>query len=556
MSAITPYYEQALDDLEQALKAYAHQHPNQSQRLNLDDAQEKDPSVERLLTGFAYLVAQLREKIDDDVPELSRTLLNALAPELLQAVPSQIMMCCRSDLSHLRKTILLKKSKHFLMANFNFSTKRQLALNPLAIKKTAWQLESGAATFDMVFDVLNDVDLNTLNLSDLPVYLEGKFSHVYCIYRHLLDDVDRIELFALSGGKQTSIASQLLVLSEQRIRAEQLVEGAAINDCKQFFLNPRQFMFLYCRGLDQVNWPGACVQFSIRLHLKTAHDLSEKFNQVKLLLHVVPAENRYLLSAEPFRLTHQVIDYPLNLDFQQAQRLLSIHSVRGNQQYFSYQLEPERLKPSYELVDRSHAQGAPHYFLRFSEASLKNDHEIISCEAWVCEGSLVRQNFTKNTRPAHLSCQNDLGEQLLSFENLHRPTAYYPRPEKNHFSWQFLDYFNTQLSSFFSLSRIKSFLLQTAWIDISDKVNALKDVHVKEALILRKNILYDEIEISLYWEERVFLSLDEMYCWGDMLHHLFIKKSSVNQRVITQVICQPSEHIFCWEQSSNMRFIA
>lgn len=39
--------------------------------LNLDKPGARDPYVERLFEGFAFLMGRLREKLDDDLPELT-----------------------------------------------------------------------------------------------------------------------------------------------------------------------------------------------------------------------------------------------------------------------------------------------------------------------------------------------------------------------------------------------------------------------------------------------------------------------------------------------------
>lgn len=46
--------------------------------LNLDKPGACDPSVERLFEGFAFLMGRLREKLDDDLPELTEGLVSLL----------------------------------------------------------------------------------------------------------------------------------------------------------------------------------------------------------------------------------------------------------------------------------------------------------------------------------------------------------------------------------------------------------------------------------------------------------------------------------------------
>src|SRR5258708_16803797 len=47
-----------------------------------------DPDVERLLENFAFLTGRLRQKLDDELPELTHALLETFFPHYLRPTPS------------------------------------------------------------------------------------------------------------------------------------------------------------------------------------------------------------------------------------------------------------------------------------------------------------------------------------------------------------------------------------------------------------------------------------------------------------------------------------
>src|SRR5689334_24015486 len=51
-----------------------------------------DPDVERLLEGFAFLTARIRERVDDDVPEMVHVLTDLLLPHYLRPVPASTVI--------------------------------------------------------------------------------------------------------------------------------------------------------------------------------------------------------------------------------------------------------------------------------------------------------------------------------------------------------------------------------------------------------------------------------------------------------------------------------
>ncbi len=80
------YFDAEMRYLREAAKAFAQAHPDRAAMLDLDKAGTPDPYVERLFEGFAFSVGRLREKIDDDLPELTEGLVSMLWPHYSIAI--------------------------------------------------------------------------------------------------------------------------------------------------------------------------------------------------------------------------------------------------------------------------------------------------------------------------------------------------------------------------------------------------------------------------------------------------------------------------------------
>lgn len=85
------YYDAEMRYLLEAGEEFARAHPEQAAMLNLDKAGARDPFVERLFEGFAFLMGRMREKLDDDLPELTEGVVSLLWPHYLRTIPR-----CRS----------------------------------------------------------------------------------------------------------------------------------------------------------------------------------------------------------------------------------------------------------------------------------------------------------------------------------------------------------------------------------------------------------------------------------------------------------------------------
>ena len=85
---ILRYYEAEMRYLREAGKEFAQAFPDRARMLNIDRIGERDPHVERLFEGFAFLIGRLRHKLDDELPELTEGLVSMLWPHYLRMIPS------------------------------------------------------------------------------------------------------------------------------------------------------------------------------------------------------------------------------------------------------------------------------------------------------------------------------------------------------------------------------------------------------------------------------------------------------------------------------------
>ena len=72
------YYEAEMRYLREAGREFAHAHPDRAAMLNLDKSGARDPYVERLFEGFAFLMGRLREKLELDPEKQVRCLIEYL----------------------------------------------------------------------------------------------------------------------------------------------------------------------------------------------------------------------------------------------------------------------------------------------------------------------------------------------------------------------------------------------------------------------------------------------------------------------------------------------
>ncbi|PZO74677.1 MAG: type VI secretion system baseplate subunit TssF [Mesorhizobium amorphae] len=83
-------YSEELAALRRRAARFAQAHPKVAGRLRLSDETADDPHVERIVQSFAFVAARVRQKIDDEFPELTGSLVETLYPHYLAPVPSMM----------------------------------------------------------------------------------------------------------------------------------------------------------------------------------------------------------------------------------------------------------------------------------------------------------------------------------------------------------------------------------------------------------------------------------------------------------------------------------
>ncbi len=111
------YYEDEILLLRKRLETFSKQFQHQGQSLNLEGGMPSDPDMARLLEGFAWLTASIRQQIDELYPELCHSFIELLFPDFLRPSPPVGIICC--DTSQLKTLQFIPKGTRFNISHKN-----------------------------------------------------------------------------------------------------------------------------------------------------------------------------------------------------------------------------------------------------------------------------------------------------------------------------------------------------------------------------------------------------------------------------------------------------
>lgn len=357
------YYERELAFLRQMGGEFSQKYPKIAARLQLDAETCEDPHVERMLEAFAFLAGRVHLKIDDEFPEITESLLNALYPHYLAPVPSMSIVQFALDPGQgklttgyevARETILY--SRPIQGTPCRFRTAYPVILWPIEVAGAAFEsLEvadtrrRGNAVIRLSLRCANATRLAELQLGEgehahlidsLRFYLNGEPQLVHALYEMIFNQATQVELRPLTARRESARATRALspiTLPATSLRPVgfEADEGLLPYTARSFpgyrllteyFAFPDKFLFFDVTGLDQAARAGFGDQFEVLIYLRNATPPRATVDAGIFQLGCAPIVNLFPKIAEPIRLTQQQYEYPVIPDIHR-QMATEVYSV-------------------------------------------------------------------------------------------------------------------------------------------------------------------------------------------------------------------------------------
>src|SRR3954470_4346083 len=204
------YYQDELTYLRELGREFAAAYPAIGPML----AERGDPDVERLLEGVAFLTGKIRQKLDDELPEVIHSVASLLFPHSLRQGPPTSVIEFTPLPNVVREKLTVARNAEVGSVpvdgvSCRFRTTQDVELVPLSVEDV--RIDTGAQLSQSLRIELKGTGgaaLAALNLTRLRFYIHGE--------RRLQDDVrlwlgahvDGVALAAVdAAGRDTTVAS-------------------------------------------------------------------------------------------------------------------------------------------------------------------------------------------------------------------------------------------------------------------------------------------------------------------------------------------------------------
>ncbi|MCF1432257.1 type VI secretion system baseplate subunit TssF [Agrobacterium vitis] len=341
-------YNDELFALRRRAEKFARAFPKIAGRLRLSGDVADDPHVERIIQSFAYSAARVRQKLDDEFPELTDSLLETLYPHYLAPVPpmSIVQFAPGATLAGMQ---LLPRHTDIVTEPVGgdpcqFRTTQDVEIVPMTVSNaslTGLPLDAPATPFAGAAGVLRlslrstapkQDSMAGLGVKRLTFFIASAWAQAAALFELLANHCIGMALARHSEDRNAVFlaAENLRPLGfapEQAMLPTAPGSFAGYRLLTEFFTLPQKFLFLEVSGMDR--WQGDDVELYIYLDSSDAR-LERMISASDIVLNATPVINLFRQSSEPLTLDGSRTEYSLLPDSrrQTTREIYMVEQVR------------------------------------------------------------------------------------------------------------------------------------------------------------------------------------------------------------------------------------
>ncbi|MCP1507108.1 type VI secretion system protein ImpG [Pseudomonas marginalis] len=577
------YYDAEMRYLREAGKEFAEAFPDRAAQLNLDKPGAQDPYVERLFEGFAFLMGRLREKLDDDLPELTEGLVSLLWPHYLRTIPSLSIVELVPELAQMKRSELVGKGFEVLSqpigpqrTRCRYTTTQDLTLQPLALESVRLAYEpDGRSLLRLRFACGALTDWSQIELSRLPLYLSADAPlasalhhaltlNTQALYVRLPEQHERQALDGHFAPRGFADEDRLWPKGDSAFSGYQLL--------LEYFTFREKFMFVTLCGLEHLSISADVPWFELDVVLREAWPKEFSVSSEHIRLHAVPVINLFALEADPLTLAPLQSDYllrPMRLQdghteiYSVDQVTSSKNAVRHDYVPFSSfrhkggMLRDEAPERYFHTRLKRAANGLHDTWLilggdGFDKDRLRNS-ESLSLRLTGTHGQLPR----KALQSTLLDTLVQTTQTGLRVRNLCAPSLPCYPPNRDRFHWRVLSHLGSNFLPMLDNAEVlRGTLALYDWTGSElNRRRLAAIVEVRHHVVQRfeKGFLLRGVDIEITLDANGFSGEGDISLFGEMLNRFFALYADIHLYTQLTLILQPTGKCLRWNENHSQR---
>lgn len=278
-----------------------------------------DPDVERLLEGFAFLTGRIRQKLDDEFPEVVHALVSLLMPHYLRPIPPISLIEFQPIRGMVRKAFRVAKGTEIASVpvdgtSCRFQTCFDVDLYPFHIESASLQTPvGGKPELQLRFAFEPGCSVSWAEANKLRFFLSGGPADI--LYLYLRRNLARIRIAPIPGQR----SADDVYLDPEAVQFAGFKDDESLlpypkhasdvyRVLQEYFIFPEKFLFFDLLGLESLQrFSGSA--FEIDFIFLRPLDSSLEITSENVRLYCTPAVNLVKTEAEPIRVDQERTEY-------------------------------------------------------------------------------------------------------------------------------------------------------------------------------------------------------------------------------------------------------
>lgn len=580
------YFQEELTYLRDVGREFSRAHPQLAPMLADTSA---DPSVERLLEGVAFLTARVREKLDDELPELIHSIAHLLFPHLLRPLPSACILVLEPHMEMLREAMVVPRGSEFGATPIDsvtcrFRSTADCVLMPWEIERAyAESIPGGRQQLRLEMRLAAPGAARFLAGRSVRFHLAAERRASLDILKHLHENLDEVVVIEPDprGGrpKEVSLGKDLFKLvgfsDEEALipNEKRLFPGYRL--LQEYYAIPEKFAFFDLYDLARGMRSGDKTErYDICLRCKGTFPSSANIDRDWVRLHCVPAVNLFEASADPVRVSQKRDRFrlrvaglpPPNGEVYSITRVsYTPHSASERREIsyfydFAHAGHREGGTPIFYETHLQHSRitDGAETFISFGtprDSGVFPDAEVVSVDLIATNGKIASALPAGEVRVSVPS-----SPLVARFHNLNVTTPYIPSPVGRELAWRMVAQASMGLRSLADVEVLRALMETHNFHAIVDRqaarvnelrIGALKYVNVKPVERLFRGAPVRGIAIDVGAEEDGFLGDGDLFLFSAVLDRLFADYVSLNSFSKVSVTGTATHVKFSWPARSG-----
>ncbi len=582
------YYQDELAFLREMGKEFSQDYPAMAHMLA---ERGSDPDVERLLEGFAFLAGRIRQKLDDEFPEITHGLLSLLWPHYLRPIPSLSIVEFKPVPGAVRDKARITRGTELASVpvegtRCRFRTCYDVDLYPMELAGLEVEERAGAPlTLRLGFQMFDGAQLKQVGLETLRLFLGGDLEVTNLLYlwfcRNLKEVVFQGFLEGRPSQQLTLPASSVKVAGfseEEALLPYPQVSFAGFRLLQEYFALPAKFMFLEISGLRRASELETGGRFELHFRFSKGPEKVPRLKPENFHLFCTPVINLFAHTADPIRLEHDRVEYrirPASVDALHYETY-SVDRVAG---WSEGQLRPREYAPFCAFTHDIGADQEPVFHqtrLRASVAGEGTDtfiafvseqeaHTLPPVETISIDLICTNRNLPRHLRVNDICEATAASPEFATFRNITGVTTAIRPPLGQGLHWRLLSHLALNYLSLASKQALRSILEIYNFNALVDRqaarenelrLDSIQRVTTKPMDWLMKGVPIRGTSIELDLLETNFTGEGDMYLFANILNDVFASYATLNSFTRLKVRGVKQGEVYQWAPRLGSQILA